>query len=184
MTAIEVIQLLISPIHRYVGRPADGPVATQEDELVTSVEVRRALGIVGDRYFAHPAHRRAAITLMAVENLPLHINGAVDLRQTRRNVLLRGVNIDECVGSTVSLDTGSGPVLLAVNSAARPCAWMETTIGTGAQRALRNKGGVRCTPLSDGILSLGSAAFTVTDTGVEKAGPDASRSRPQVEFRP
>lgn len=87
-----------------------------------------------------------------------------------------GVNIDECVGSTVSLDTGSGPVLLAVNSAARPCAWMETTIGTGAQRALRNKGGVRCTPLSDGTLSLGSAAFTVTDTGVEKAGPDASRS--------
>lgn len=46
MTAIEVIQLLISPIHRYVGQPADGPVPTQEDELIDSVEVRRALRAV------------------------------------------------------------------------------------------------------------------------------------------
>ncbi|MFD7389331.1 molybdenum cofactor biosysynthesis protein [Streptomyces sp. NPDC059852] len=177
MTTVEVLQLLLSPTHRYVGRPADGAVPTQEDELVDSVEVRRTLGIVGDRYFAHPAHRRAAITLMSAENLPLHINSAIDLRQTRRNVLLSGVNIDEFVGSTISLDTGSGAVLLAVNSAARPCAWMETTIGTGAQRALRGKGGVRCTPLSDGILSLGSAVFTVTETRGEGAGADAKVRR-------
>ncbi|MEU4132174.1 molybdenum cofactor biosysynthesis protein [Streptomyces wuyuanensis] len=163
MAMVEVIQLLVSPTHRYMGRPADGPAPTQEDELVDSVEVRRTLGIVGDRYFAHPAHRRAAITLMAAENLPLHINAAADLRQTRRNVLLRGVDIDACVGSVIGLDSGSGPVLLAVNSAARPCAWMETTIGAGAQRALRGKGGVRCTPLSDGVLTLGAAEFTITD---------------------
>jgi MOSC domain-containing protein YiiM len=169
MTMVEVVQLLLSPTHRYTGRPADGPTPTQEDELVDSVEVRRTLGIVGDRYFAHPAHRRASITLMAAENLPLHINAAIDLRQTRRNVLLKGVDIDACVGSTISLDSGGGPVLLAVNSAARPCAWMETTIGAGAQRALRGKGGVRCTPLSDGVLTLGSAEFTVTDTDSQGA---------------
>ncbi|MEU6705651.1 molybdenum cofactor biosysynthesis protein [Streptomyces wuyuanensis] len=169
MTTVEVIQLLLSPTHRYTGRPADGPTPTQENELVESVEVRRTLGIVGDRYFAHPAHRRASITLMAAENLPLHINAAIDLRQTRRNVLLKGVDIDACVGSTISLDCGGGPVLLAVNSAARPCAWMETTIGAGAQRALRGKGGVRCTPLSDGVLALGAAEFTVTDTDSQGA---------------
>ncbi|WNO76689.1 molybdenum cofactor biosysynthesis protein [Streptomyces sp. AM8-1-1] len=160
MTMVEVVQLLLSPTHRYMGRPADGPAAAHEDELVEAVTVRRNLGIVGDRYFGHPAHRRAAITLMAEENLPTDINATVDLRQTRRNVLLRGVDIDAYVGSTVSLDSGSGPVLLAVNSAARPCAWMNTTIGDGAQRALRGKGGVRCTPLSDGVLTLGAAAFT------------------------
>ncbi|MFJ4467797.1 molybdenum cofactor biosysynthesis protein [Streptomyces sp. NPDC089424] len=163
MTTVEVIQLLLSPTHRFMGRPADGPAPAQGEELVDRVEVRRNLGIVGDRYFAHPAHRRAAVTLMAVENLPVHINAAIDLRQTRRNVLLKGVDIDAYVGSTVSLDSGHGPVLLAVNSAARPCAWMETTIGAGAQRALRGKGGVRCTPLSDGVLTLGPAAFTATD---------------------
>ncbi|MFD7436028.1 molybdenum cofactor biosysynthesis protein [Streptomyces sp. NPDC059861] len=162
MAMVEVIQLLLSPTHRYMGRPADGPAATQEDELVESVEVRRNLGIVGDRYFGHPAHRRAAVTLTAVENLPRHINAAVDLRQTRRNVLLRGIDIDAYLGSVVSLDGGSGPVLLAVNTAARPCAWMETTIGAGAQRALRGKGGVRCTPLSDGVITLGAASLTTT----------------------
>ncbi|GGT03998.1 molybdenum cofactor biosysynthesis protein [Streptomyces chromofuscus] len=163
MTTVEVIQLLVSSTHRYMGRPADGPTPTREEELVDSVEIRQNLGIVGDRYFAHPAHRRASITLMAVENLPVHINPAIDLRQTRRNVLLKGIDIDAYVGSTVTLDSGSGPVLLAVNSAARPCAWMETTIGPGAQRALRGKGGVRCTPLSDGVLTLGAAAFTAAD---------------------
>ncbi|MFE2643780.1 hypothetical protein ACFXDO_14560, partial [Streptomyces nigra] len=56
MTAIEVIQLLISPIHRYVGQPADGPVPTQEDELIDSVEVRRALRAVP----SFPVDRRAA----------------------------------------------------------------------------------------------------------------------------
>ncbi|WP_143041530.1 hypothetical protein [Streptomyces wuyuanensis] len=60
MTTVEVIQLLVSPTHRYMGRPADGPTPTQENELVDSVEVRRTLGIVGDRYFAHPAHRRGS----------------------------------------------------------------------------------------------------------------------------
>lgn len=161
MAEVEVLQLLLSPTHRYMGRPADGPAETSEDDLVESVEFRRDLGIVGDRYYAHPAHRNASVTLIAAENLPVDINPDVDLRQTRRNVLLKGVDIDAYVGSTISLDSGSGPVLLAVNRAARPCAWMDATIGAGAQRAMRNKGGVRCTPLSDGVLTLGVALFTV-----------------------
>lgn len=164
MAMVEVLQLLLSPTHRYMGRPADGPTETDVEELVESVEIRQNLGIVGDRYYAHPAHRNASITLMAVENLPLEINAAIDLRQTRRNVLLKGVDIDAYVGSTVSLDSGSGPIILAVNRQARPCAWMDTVIGPGAQRAMRGKGGVRCTPLSDGMLTLGAAVFTtVTD---------------------
>ena len=43
--------------------------------------------------------------------------------------------------------------------AARPCAWMDVIIGPGAQRALRGRGGVRCTPLGDGVLTLGPATF-------------------------
>jgi MOSC domain-containing protein YiiM len=161
MAVVEVVQLLVSPAHRYVGRPSEGPSAAPEGELVGSAEVRRHLGLMGDRYYARPAHRDAAVTLMAVENLPLGIGPATDLRHTRRNVLLRGVDIDAHIGSTVSLDTGSGPVLLAVRRPARPCAWMDSVIGPGAQRALRGKGGVRCTPLSDGVLTVGSAEFTV-----------------------
>ncbi len=46
--------------------------------------------------------------MMSVENLPTDIDPAVDLRQTRRNVLLRGVDVDALVGATVRLDCGEG----------------------------------------------------------------------------
>ncbi|MDX3239518.1 molybdenum cofactor biosysynthesis protein [Streptomyces sp. ME03-5709C] len=160
---VEVVQLLVSPAHRYTGRPSDGPSAAPDGELVSSAEVRGGLGLVGDRYFARPAHRNAAVTLMAAERLPLDINPGTDLRHTRRNVLLRGVDIDAYVGATVSLDTGTGPVLFAVRRPARPCAWMDAVIGPGAHRALRGGGGVRCTPLSDGVLTLGPADFRVVE---------------------
>ncbi|CAM5292422.1 MOSC domain-containing protein OS=Streptomyces aurantiogriseus OX=66870 GN=GCM10010251_69280 PE=4 SV=1 [Streptomyces aurantiogriseus] len=165
---VEVVQLLVSPAHRFAGRPADGPSDAPGDELVGSVEVRGGLGLVGDRYFGRPAHRDAAVTLMAAENLPVDINPSVDLRHTRRNILLRGVDIDSYVGATIVLDGGSGPVTFGVNRPARPCAWMDVTVGPGAQRALRGKGGVRCTPLSDGVLALGRATFRVVG---EDGGP-------------
>ncbi|MEU0245671.1 molybdenum cofactor biosysynthesis protein [Streptomyces sp. NPDC006235] len=165
MTEVEVLQLLVSPAHRLAGRPSDGPSPGPSDECVSRVEVRSGLGLVGDRYYARPAHRNAAVTLMAAENLPAD----ADLRHTRRNVLLRGVDIDSCVGSTIALDCGTGPALFAVNRPARPCAWMDVTIGPGAQRALRGRGGVRCTPLSDGVITVGPATFRVVagpvDTG-------------------
>lgn len=161
MSTVEVVQLLVSPVHRYMGRPSDGPSPAHGGELVLRAEVRANLGLVGDRYYGRPAHRDAAVTLMAAENLPVDIDPAVDLRQARRNVLLRGVDIDALVGTTLSLDTGAGPVLLAVRRPARPCAWMDAVIGPGAQRALRGKGGVRCTPLTDGVLTVGPAEFGV-----------------------
>ncbi|OIJ64242.1 hypothetical protein [Streptomyces mangrovisoli] len=177
MTEVEVVQLLVSAAHRYAGRPGDGPSPGPEDERVERVTVRAGLGLVGDRYFARPAHRDAAVTIMAAENLPVGIDPAVDLRGTRRNILLRGVDIDSLIGSRVSLDCGTGPVEFALNRAARPCAWMDAVIGPGAQRALRGKGGVRCTPLTDGVLTVGPAAFAVLPPdgpAVHPAGPDPS----------
>ncbi|MFG2577087.1 molybdenum cofactor biosysynthesis protein [Streptomyces sp. NPDC048481] len=163
MTGIEIVELLVSASHRLAGRPADGPADGPRDESVTAVQVRRGLGLVGDRYYGRPAHKDASVTLMAAEHLPRHIDPAVGLRHTRRNVLLRGVDIDAFVGSTIALDGPAGPVAFAVNRPARPCAWMDVTVGPGAQRALRGKGGVRCTPLSDGVLILGPTRFSVLD---------------------
>ncbi|MEW2160320.1 molybdenum cofactor biosysynthesis protein [Streptomyces sp. NPDC007189] len=159
MPRVEILQLLVSPVHRLAGRPGDGMPDVPPGELVTTAEVRAGLGLVGDRYFNQPAHRNASLTLMAVERLPQA--GPADLLRTRRNVLLRGVDIDGYVGATVFLDCGTGPVELQVRSAARPCAWMDTTVGPGAQRALRGGGGVRCRPLTDGILTVGPALFGV-----------------------
>ncbi|WP_051926477.1 hypothetical protein [Streptomyces durhamensis] len=173
MPRVEILQLLVSPVHRLAGRPGDGTPELPSGELVTAVQVRAGLGLVGDRYFNQPAHRNASITLMAVERFPQGEPYAADLLRTRRNVLLRGVDIDACVGATVFLDCGAGPVELAVRSAARPCAWMDTTLGPGAQRALRGGGGVRCRPLTDGTLTVGPALFGVREPG-RAAAPDAA----------
>jgi hypothetical protein len=50
VTEVEVLQLLVSPAHRPAGRPSDGPSPGPSDERVPQVEVRRGLGLVGDRY--------------------------------------------------------------------------------------------------------------------------------------
>ena len=155
----EIVQLLVSPVHRYEGRPADGPAPAPAGELVTSAHVRAGLGLVGDRYFGARAHQLAAVTLMAAESLP---DGAT-LEQARRNVLLRGVPIDDYVGKTITLDSGDGQVRLRVHRPANPCAWMDETIGPGARDALRGKGGVRCEPLSDGVLRVGPVEVHVSD---------------------
>ncbi|WP_437089320.1 molybdenum cofactor biosysynthesis protein [Streptomyces sp. enrichment culture] len=169
MIEVEVRQLLVSPAHRLAGRPADGPSPGPSDERVERVAVRRGLGLVGDRYYGRPAHRDASVTIMSVERLPRDIAPCVDLRHTRRNVLLEGVDIDSLVGATVTLDCGTGPVPFAVNRPARPCAWMDVTIGPGAQRALRGGGGVRCTPLGDGALTVGPARLWVSGGTVADA---------------
>lgn len=146
-----IVQLLASPVHRYQGRPADGPAPAPPGELVSEVQLRAELGIVGDRYFGRPAHRAASVTVIAQEALP----PGVDLVQVRRNILTTGIAVDELVGSVLVLDSGDGPVRLRVNRPANPCAWMDVTIGPGGWRALRRRGGVRCTPLDDGTLRVG-----------------------------
>jgi len=152
----EIVELLASPIHRFEGRPSDGPAPAPAGELVSSVRVRAGLGIVGDRYFAKPAHRDASITVIARSSLP----PGVGLLAVRRNILLDGVPVDDLVGQVLTLDSGDGPVRLMVNRKAHPCAWMDVTVGPGAWKALRGKGGVRCTPLDDGILRVGPVEAT------------------------
>ncbi|MBT0774084.1 molybdenum cofactor biosysynthesis protein [Kineosporia sp. J2-2] len=150
-----IVELLVSPLHRYEGRPADGPApvpdGAPDDELVGRIAVRARLGITGDRYFGKTAHRDAAVTLIASESLP----PGVGLIQVRRNILLQGVDVDSMVGRTLTLDSGSGPVSFEVRRRANPCAWMDVVIGPGAFRALRGRGGIRCVPVNDGELRLG-----------------------------
>lgn len=153
------MQLLASPVRRFQGRPIDGPAPAPPGELVDSVRIRAGLGIVGDRYFGRQAHRDASVTVIAQESLP----DGVGLAEVRRNILVAGIAVDGLVGTVLTLDSGDGPVRLRVNRAANPCAWMDVTIGPGAWRALRGCGGVRCTPLDDGILRVGPAQVAIGD---------------------
>lgn len=154
----QIVELLASPVHRFLGRPSDGPAPAPPGELVDSVQIRAGLGIVGDRYFGKPAHRDASVTVIAQESLP----AGIGLAQVRRNILTTGLAVDELIGKVLILDSGDGPVSLRVNRAARPCAWMDVTVGPGAWKALRTTGGVRCTPLHDGVLRVGPVDATVS----------------------
>lgn len=151
----EIAQLMASPVHRFKGRPADGPAPAPPGELVDEIAIRAGLGIVGDRYFARPAHRDASVTVIAYESLP----PGTGLVEVRRNILVSGIAVDDMVGGVLTLDSGDGPVRLKVGSRANPCAWMDVTIGPGAWRALRGHGGIRCAPLNDGRLRVGPVEF-------------------------
>ncbi len=154
-----IVALLASPISRYVGRPADGPLPAPAGELVDHIELRAGLGVVGDRYFNKRAHRLASVTLMAAEFLP----PGASLVETRRNVLTEGIDVDGLIGHTIDLDTGDGPVRLRLHRPATPCAWLDTTIGPGTRAALRGHGGARCEPLTDGVLRIGAVSVEVVD---------------------
>ncbi|MCX5065446.1 molybdenum cofactor biosysynthesis protein [Micromonospora lupini] len=154
----QIVELLASPVHRFRGRPSDGPTPAPPGELVDTVQIRAGLGIVGDRYFGKPAHRDASVTVIAQESLP----AGIGLAQVRRNILTTGIAVDELIGRVLILDSGDGPVSLRVNRAARPCAWMDVTVGPGAWKALRTTGGIRCTPLDDGVLRIGPIDATVS----------------------
>ncbi|MFI7071123.1 molybdenum cofactor biosysynthesis protein [Micromonospora sediminicola] len=154
-----ILQLLASPVHRYVGRPADGPAPAPPGELVEQVRIRCGLGVVGDRYFGRPAHRTASVTLIAQESLP----AGADLTQLRRNVLTSGIAVDELVGRVLTLDSGDGPVSLRVHRAAPPCAWLDVVVAPGTWTAMRRRGGIRCEPLTDGVLRVGPVTVSVDD---------------------
>jgi len=87
--------------------------------------------------------------------------GAVDASKTRRNILTRGIDIDSMRGREFSLDSGEGPVWFHAHRPANPCAWMDTQLAPGAFHHLRNHGGMRCEPLSDGALTLGAVTLAL-----------------------
>ena len=157
---VDVVGLLASPAHRYDGRP-DPAVAALPVESVTRIEVRAGLGVVGDRYFGRPAHRDASVTVLAVEALEALAaelgSGPLDALAARRNVVLRGAEVEALRGHQFSLDCGAGEVVLAGGRPANPCAWLDVVLVPGAHRGLRGRAGLRCAPRSDGELRVGPA---------------------------
>jgi hypothetical protein len=165
--AVEIVELVASSVHAYEGRPADGPRPDPEDPRRDRIEVRAGLGVVDDRYFNHPAHRRAAVTLLSAEALEAVAAGLgvprFDPVLARRTVVLRGAAVDALAGTGAefTLDSGDGPVRFRAHRAAHPCRWMDVVLAPGTFKALRGRGGVRCEAVSDGVLRRGPATLSV-----------------------
>jgi MOSC domain-containing protein YiiM len=158
---IELVMLLASPQHRYEGRPSDGPIPPLVPETHERIALRAGLGVVGDRYFGQRAHRTASVTVFAIESLEhvereLGVRG-LDPQDTRRNIVTRGLDIDRLRGEVFAIDG----IRFRAHRPANPCAWMDVTLAPGAFKALRGRGGMRCEPLDDGVLTLGAASVSL-----------------------
>src|SRR3954471_10536787 len=159
---VEVVGLLAAPGHRYDGRPGT-TVPAQDADRRERLEVRGGHGIVGDRYAGRTAHRDAQVTVLAAEAVEalaagLGVGPPAPLL-ARRNVVLRGAEVEALRGQEFSLDCGEGEVRLRGGRPANPCAWLDVALGSGSHRGLRGRAGIRCAALSDGLLRLGPAVL-------------------------
>jgi MOSC domain-containing protein YiiM len=165
---VRVEQFVVSPRHAFTGRPADGPESV-ETTSPPCIELRAGHGVVGDRYAGHPAHRDAALTIIAAEALEAVAAelgvAPVDPALARRTVVTRGLDVEALRGVDVLLDSGHGPVLLGGRRPAAPCAWMGAVLAPGAHAALRGRAGVRFAVLGSGILRVGPLSVTFPPGG-------------------
>ena len=125
--------------------------------------MRAGFGVVGDRYAGRPAHRDASVTVIAAEPLDALADELgvppFDPLLTRRNVVLRGADVESLSGETFALDCGEGVVVLRGGRPAHPCRWMDVVLAPGAHRGMRGRGGIRCAPQTGGVLRLGPAVL-------------------------
>jgi MOSC domain-containing protein YiiM len=66
----------------------------------------------------------------------------------RRNVITRGVDLNELIGQEFELQ---GVRFLGIEEC-RPCYWMDGAFAPGAQEFLKGRGGLRAKILTDGKL--------------------------------
>jgi MOSC domain-containing protein YiiM len=161
--AITLEHIYISPGHNYFGKPKDGPGLHPTTD-VEEVEVRAGRGLVGDRYYGVPAHYDAQITFFAAEVFEALVAefGRDHLAPilTRRNIITRGVNLNQLIGQEFSIDAGRGPVRFMGTKHCSPCQWMEVSLGEGSHRFLRGRGGLRGRILTNGHLQRGPATLS------------------------
>lgn len=143
--------------------PAEGaPMGAHE-----SIEAFAGCGLAGDRYAiaagTYSGKRledaQRAVTLFAQENLDhLASEHGIVLRpeETRRNLLVEGVRVDDLVGVTFTV----GAVMLRGVDFAHPCSYLEELTQPGVLRALQGRGGLRCEILTDGVIAVGDAVTT------------------------
>lgn len=149
--ALRVQRLFLSPGHNFVGHhgrpPGEHPVVE-----VPSVQCLAGRGLAGDRFLDHKESFKGQITFFA-EEVWERLCERFEVTDRgpdvfRRNVLTRGVDLNELIGQEFSVQ---GVYFLGTEEC-RPCYWMNQAFGEGAESALRGCGGLRAQILTDGVL--------------------------------
>jgi MOSC domain-containing protein YiiM len=148
---IQVCQLFVSAGHNFFGhhgRPAgENPVVE-----VNQIDCIAGRGIRGDRFFDFKQNYKGQITFFSMEvfdalrselNLPKAHPSA-----TRRNALVAGADLNALIGAEFEVQ---GVRFLGMEHC-KPCHWMNSALGAGAEEWLQDRGGLRARILTDGVL--------------------------------
>jgi MOSC domain-containing protein YiiM len=155
MTTVSLIpcvqHLFVSRGHNFFGHheepPGDHPIIE-----VDEVECVADRGLRGDRFFDHKLNYKGQITFFAMEifdalRLALHLPHAQP-GAVRRNVFTWHLDLNQLIGTEFEIQR----VRFAGIEECRPCHWMNTALGPGAESWLRGNGGLRARILTDGTL--------------------------------
>lgn len=157
---IGIHHLFVSPGHNYFGHhggpPGDHPIL--EADRIECVPGR---GIRGDRFFDYKEDYKGQITFFAMEVFDL-LRRELNLPEarpaaTRRNVFTGGLDLLALVGVEFEIQ---GVRFLGTEEC-RPCYWMNSALGLGAEDWLRGRGGLRARILSDGWLRVAEGEVRV-----------------------
>lgn len=150
---LRVEGIWISPGHDFrgrfgKGRENHGVVALDEVECVAG------RGLAGDRYFDYKENFKGQVSFISSEILDELRGkfGEVDPTSLRRNVLVRGGDLESLVGKKFSVQG----VLFEGSEDCEPCFWMDQAVGEGAEEFLKGhcRAGIRARILTDGRLRI------------------------------
>ena len=142
------------------GRVEGIYVSPEKGELPEPVESVRALagrGLEGNRYFFDgDAPAGQALTLIAaeaVEAMEQEHGISLEPRETRRNVVTRGIDVNELVGKRFRV----GDVECLGVELCEPCTTLQSMTKPGVIKGLAHRGGLNADILGDGEISVGDA---------------------------
>ena len=139
-----------------VERIAISPIESKLPQAVDSIEVLAGQGPRGDRYFvAEPSERNGDdLTLIEAEALEAFTDETgIELshEESRRNVLTRGVRLNELVGKRFRV----GEVECVGVELCEPCAHLQGLTRQGVLRGLVHRGGLRANVTRSGTIAVG-----------------------------
>jgi MOSC domain-containing protein YiiM len=126
-------------------------------EPVDSVRALAGRGLEGNRYFYDGnAPSGTALTLIAaeaVDAMEREHGISIETRESRRNVVTRGIDVNELVGKRFRV----GDVECRGVELCEPCRDLEQMTQPGIIKGLLHRGGLNADILSDGAISIGDA---------------------------
>ena len=134
-----------------------------ERELPAPVDRVRALaakGLEGNRYFYDQAPPGRALTLIAAEAIEdFRAESGIPLTaaESRRNVLVRGIDVNALVGKRFKI----GEVECLGVELCEPCAHLESVTHPGVLRGMVHRAGLNADILTDGEIAVGDPVAPV-----------------------